>query len=466
MKTIKINLKELLEIASLTKGTEFENKIYLVGGAVRDLLLGHPVKDIDLVIELPNGGVRFSEWMTSTYPDKCRHHVIYETYGTAKFSLTIDSESFEIECVAPRCEEYERTSRNPVCREADLMMDCMRRDLTINSLYLNIHTNEVIDLSELGLEDLNNHILRTPCDPEITFSDDPLRMLRVIRFASRYGWEIESKTWSGIISNCSRLDIISKERIADELSKILLTDKPSIGLNRIMSSGLMDYIIPELVNTLGMSQNKYHDCDVWEHTMRVLDKVPAKLELRLAALLHDIGKINTKTVENGEVHFYKHELEGVPLVEMALKSLKFSNKIIDKVKILVGEHMRTKMYGPNAEVSTKALRKLKYDLGENLNDLLELIHADNCSHAPNSKMPNQVPMILKKLNELKDEPPKIKLPINGNDLIETFGIKPGPIIKELLDVVKESVLTSPDISKQDALGIVGEYFRIHHAKLC
>ena len=246
----------------------------------------------------------------------------------------------------------------------------------------------------------------------------------------------------------------------------LLTDKPSIGLNRIMSSGLMDYIIPELVNTLGMSQNKYHDCDVWEHTMRVLDKVPAKLELRLAALLHDIGKINTKTVENGEVHFYKHELEGVPLVEMALKSLKFSNKIIDKVKILVGEHMRTKMYGPNAEVSTKALRKLKYDLGENLNDLLELIHADNCSHAPNSKMPNQVPMILKKLNELKDEPPKIKLPINGNDLIETFGINPGPIIKELLDVVKESVLTSPDISKQDALGIVGEYFRIHYAKLC
>lgn len=123
MKTIKINLKELLEIASLTKGTEFENKIYLVGGAVRDLLLGHPVKDIDLVIELPNGGVRFSEWMTSTYPDKCRHHVIYETYGTAKFSLTIGLESFEIECVAPRCEEYERTSRNPVCREANLMMN-------------------------------------------------------------------------------------------------------------------------------------------------------------------------------------------------------------------------------------------------------------------------------------------------------------------------------------------------------
>lgn len=416
--------------------------------------------DIDLVVDIPNGGIKLAMYLCETHATVCKNYVVYETYGTAKFSLLIDDYQVEIECVSPRSEKYERTSRNPICKESDLFTDCLRRDLTINSLLLNIHTNKVIDLCGLGIEDINNHILRTPCDPNITFSDDPLRMLRVIRFSSRYNWKIEQKTWEGITSNCSRIEIISKERIFDELCKILLTNKPSIGLNKIMLSGLMNHIIPELVYTIGMSQNKYHDCNVWEHTLRVVDKVPSRIDLRVAALLHDIGKIVTKTTSiEGETHFYKHEFEGVNIAESILKTLKFPNKIINKVKVLVKEHMRTKLYGNKVNVPDKVLRKLKYDLGDYLEDLLELIHADNCSHAPNSIMISQIPEIKMRLKTLENEPKRVRLPINGHDLIDTFSISPGHLIKVLLDIIKEAVLVNPELSKQEAIVIVDNFIK-------
>lgn len=450
--TNKLSKEELVlnHIKELIIGTEYENHVFLVGGAVRDSLMGLPIKDIDLCIDLPNGGIEFATWImkkVGQYKENVRP-CVFPTYGTAMFSFH-KFPDVQIECVQTRKEQYHDTnSRNPETAYGTLEEDCYRRDLTINSLYRNISTDEIIDITGKGLSDINNHIIQTPCDPDITFSDDPLRMCRVLRFSSRYGWDIEKNTLQGIIKNVDRIKIITQERITDELNKILLTKKPSVGLRLLNDTGLLKHILPELAETVGMIQNKYHFGDVFEHTLAVIDNIEPILEYRLAALFHDIGKIKCKTTDdNGNVHFYKHELVSGDLSEEIMKRMKYSNEHVKLVKKAVLSHMRTKSFGDDCvNIKDKSIRKLQYALGKDVDICLALIDADNKAHAPEHCMPNQVSIIkdkIKQIIEKGEDCSSIQLPINGNDIMLLLNIEPSPIIKDILSELTKQYIGNP-----------------------
>mgnify|MGYP000546930598 FL=1 len=249
-----------------------------------------------------------------------------DLYGTAMFKFK-QFPGEEIECVMTRGEKYEdKESRNPVTVFADINEDAIRRDLTINALYYNVSTSEILDLVG-GQEDIKNHIIRTTNkNPDIVFDDDPLRILREIRFATRYGWEIEKKTYESMKKYSKRLKIITKERIQAEFNKILMSENAVMGINMLHDIGAMTFIVPEFEKCYGLTQNRFHFGDVAEHTLAVLDyhckHFDADLTERLACFLHDIGKIMTRSVKDGKIHFYDHEYVGAEMAGDILRELK------------------------------------------------------------------------------------------------------------------------------------------------
>lgn len=437
-------------------GSEFENNIFVVGGAVRDLLMNNDIKDVDIVISLQDGGVRFANWL---YKLNFLTHepVIYPTYGTAMFVLK-DFPEIEIEAVQTRKEQYkDKHSRNPETSYGTIFEDSIRRDLTINSLYFNISSGEIVDPTGKGKDDILNHIIRVTNDnPNIVFDDDALRILRVIRFATRYGWKIEKNTFESMKRNVDRLSIITHERIRDEFQKILVSKNATMGIRMLVDIGAMKYIIPELIETVGMSQNKFHDKDVFDHTLALIDyyhnHYEPDIECLLACLLHDIGKIKTRTVgEDGRVHFYDHEFEGVDLSETILRRLKYDNDTIKEVKFLVKNHMRTKNFGNNCEkIKPKHLNKLIYQCG-NINrytKLCRVIECDNLSHHTDYCITGQYDYFM---NQLDNKMFGYKLPINGNDIMEYLGIESGKEIKLIMDKLIKQVFNNPVINKEQCL---------------
>lgn len=453
----------LKEIKKAIKGTKFENHVFLVGGAVRDSLLGKPMKDIDLCIDMPNGGIEFAEWICKEYgcykPNS--NPCVFPKYGTAKFNLkSLHSLSdIEIECVQTRKEQYHEDSRKPETTFGTIEEDCLRRDLTINALYVNLSSDIVIDPCCLGLKDLKNCVIRTPSNPDIVFEDDPLRMLRVIRFATKLGWGIDKDAWVGIVQNCYRISIVSKERITDELGKILMCEKPSVGFVRLEKCGLLEKILPEVHNLVGVTQGYQHFGDVFEHTMSVIDKTSPVLAHRWASLLHDIGKPNVRTLIGNKIRFLSHDSVGENIAVELLKRMKFSNSDILKISTAVRNHMRFKSSG-NSCPSNKALRKLVADVGvDNLAIVLDVINADNNSHAKQYCLPDQVRLIIDKLESMKNggkDELTIKIPINGKDIMQAFNLKQSPKIGVLLDAVKEFVIDNPNATKEDCLDFVSD----------
>lgn len=443
-------------IKGIIKDTEYENHVFLVGGAVRDKLMGNPIKDIDLCIDLPNGGIEFATWIMKTLGEfkQDTRPVVYPTYGTAMFTL-LAFPGINIECAQTRKEQYhDSNSRNPETAYGTLEEDCYRRDLTINSLYQNISTDEIVDITGKGIDDIKNQIIRTPCDPDITYTDDPLRMLRCIRFASRYGWDIEEKTIQGIIDNVERIQIITQERITDEINKILLTKKPSVGLRMLEKTGLLQYVLPDFVEMVNLEQNEYHFGTAWEHTLMVVDNTKPILENRVAALFHDLGKIKTKTVDgNGKIHFYNHENVSAFLSEVRMKTMKYPNDIIKRVRKAVNAHMRTKSFGDDcAKLKDKSVRKLQLALGDTFELTMDLIDADNRAHKSDHCMPNQVRLIKERSNKLVEQGLdafKLRLPVNGEDIISYKNIEPGPKVKLYLDYLTKLWLNNPLITKEE-----------------
>ena len=465
--------KIVLYLKDLIKGTKFDGKTYVVGGAVRDLLMDKEIKDVDVVLELPNGGIDFAKWMEE---NGYTHGsvVTYPTYGTAMFRLN-EYPEVEIECVQTRKEQYkDKNSRNPETEYGTLYEDAMRRDLTINSLFLNISTNQIVDCCG-GQKDIKEHRIRVTSTPEIIFSDDPLRIIRCVRFYSRFyseshDWFIEEETLKGMYFESDRLSIITKERIQDELNKILMCNDPVCAIRLLVDIGAMEYIIPELCEAVKTKQNKYHVGSVFEHTMKVLDLVSKRpffgashLETRMAALLHDIGKIKTRTVdEEGKVHFYGHEIASAELTETILKRLKYSNDFIDKVKFLVKNHMRIKHWGDSCEhMRDKSLRKLQYECGyARFFELMTLIDADNKSHAEGYNLLEQVYLINKRTNQMVDEGTDMfdyQLPINGDDVMFIKGIEPGKEVKECLEYALKLAYNKPKITRTELLTHVKGY---------
>ena len=439
---IKNNFNNIVSsIKELIKGSEWENRVMLVGGCVRDILMGNEPNDIDLLIDGDiNAGIDFAKFISNNHTV-----VVYPTYGTAMFHFMGE----KIECVAPRKEKYKSDSRNPIVESATLKEECLRRDFTINSMYINISTGEIIDETSLGKKDISDQIIRSTSSPDIIFSDDPLRMLRAIRFSSRFGWIIENETLKGIIKNAKRIEIVSQERITDEINKILISKHPAMGLKLIYDTGLMNYILPEFINIIDMGQNKYHFGTVWEHTLSVVEHTQPILINRLSALFHDLGKYKTISKdEKGNIHFYKHELVSGDLTELILKRMKYSNAIIKAVKKAVLEHMRTKCFGDDCgNVKDKTIRKLQYDLGSYWDLCLDLINADNLSHAEGYCMPNQVRIIKEKSFDMESKGlgcRNISLPVNGNDIMTEFNIEPSEIIKDSLNWLKNQYIINPE----------------------
>lgn len=456
-------------IHNIIQDTEFEQHVYVVGGSVRDLIMEKEIKDIDLVIDLPQGGVRFANFCEQN--GLTGKVVIYETYGTAMFHFKKFPDD-EIECVMTRGEKYlDSGSRNPVTEFAPIMEDASRRDLTINALYYNISKKKVEDLMGCGVQDIRDGVLRVPMEMvseqmvDQTFIDDPLRILRVLRFHTKLGFKISDETFNAMKRNVDRLSIITVERINTELCKILMSKNARQGIELINEIGAMKYVIPELEQCIGLGQNSYHFGDVWVHTMAVLENhcnlFEPDLICRLAALLHDIGKIECRTVdEHGRVHFYDHEFIGSDVAKRILQRLKFDNKTIDEVCFIIRNHMRAKGFDNDCrKMKEKSINKFMYTCGneERFLRTCQVIEADNLAHEKSHCITGQYARFVECVKTSKMF--GYRLPINGDDVINEFGIEPGPIIKEILKQVMNNVYSNPDISRESCLKLMKQAYK-------
>lgn len=445
----------------ITKDSKFYKHIFAVGGAIRDLVMENEIKDVDICVTMPNGGVELAEWLYKN-DYLIREPVIYGLYGTSKFKLKCFPD-IEFEAVHTRKEQYkDKNSRNPETEYGTIEEDAFRRDLTINSLFYNISDNIITDPTNNGLEDIKNHVIRvTNPNPDIVFSDDSLRILRCVRFSCRYGWKITEETYQSMKRNVDRLSIITHERIHAEFQKILMSKNATMGIRMLVDIGAMKYIIPELEQTIGMTQNHYHFGDVYEHTLALIDyyhkHYDADVICLLSCLLHDIGKINTRTVgDDGRVHFYEHENQ-TEMVENILRNLKYDNDTIKEVCFITKNHMRTKSFGNNCEkIKPKHLNKLVYTCRtkERFDRLCKVIECDNMSHHSDYCVTGQYNYFIK---QFKNEFFDYKLPVNGNDVMEVLGIEPCTKIKECLGWLMKFAFANPTSSKEIFLKKIKEF---------
>lgn len=436
------------------KNSMFEDKVYYVGGCVRDLILGKPVKDIDIVVEMKNGGIMLANWLAvkdgSWVLDK--NPVIFDTYGTAKFEFRKDPDcaGIELECVQTRKEQYHKESRNPDTVFGTIQEDAKRRDLTINAMYYNVTKGEICDFNGTGFNDLAHNIIRTPCDPDITFSDDPLRILRVIRFAARLGWGINKDTWFGMVKNAHRIDIISQERITDEVSKIICADHPSEGVRRLLNCGILHRIMPDIYDMQFSYESKNPMVTTFDHTMKVLDTmVDAGVEHRLAALFHDVGKAMAEADRTVSPNQFSAD------IAMAdLRKMKYSNEVVNAVACAIRHHEWFSTYTDGFLPPDKKIRKLMNSCGNNLAVTLDLMNANNQCRTYNKKK-TQVLQVMRRIEELDEleTMTNVKLPVDGNEIMKELGIKGGPQIGVILNEIREEYFENPEITKEECLGI-------------
>lgn len=462
-------------MSNLVKKSPYKGKVYIAGGYVRDEFMGLDPKDIDLVVAipptgeggLPDAGIDFAIWVTkqlNIYSPT--NPVVYPRFGTAKFNLRgitykgEDLSDIDVECVKTRKEKYTPGSRKPEVSGGTLKQDVERRDFTVNSLLKDLTTGEVLDLTGMGKDDIKKGIIRTPLDPNIIFTEDPLRMLRAIRFTVKYNWKLPLFMIRAIKQNAHQLKNISSERVQEELNKMLVTNYPDKAIRLLQITGLSTQVAPELDTLIGLKQNKYHKWDANKHTLQVLKNTPADLRTRLSALFHDIGKSTTQSVVNNEIHFYEHEDVSADVAKDIMMKLKYPNDIIVAVTTAVKNHMRLKGAGPEGNiVSDKALRKLQVELGDHLESTLDLMHADNISHGTEYDMPKQISGIRSRLKTIGIPKAKMQLPINGNDIMDAFKLKPGAIIGKLMKVVEDAYLENPQLTRTDALNLVKSAYK-------
>lgn len=423
---------------------ELDNlKVFIIGGYVRDLILKRPSKDIDIVVI--GNGIELAEKVAAEIPSKPRV-TVFKRYGTAMFK----SKKIEYEFVGARKESYTEDSRNPFVESGSLEDDQNRRDFTINALAISLNKSTYGELTDPfgGLKDLEDGIIRTPLEPEITFSDDPLRMLRAIRFATQLDFEINPLTFNAIRKNKHRISIISKERITDELNKILLSKKPSKGFYLLDKSELLEIIFPEIYYLKGVeTKNDLSHKDNFFHTIQVVDnisKVSDNLWLRWAALLHDIAKPETKHFSDTGWTFHNHEFLGAKKVPVIFKKMRLpQNEKMEYVAKLVKLHLRP-IALVKSEVSDSAVRRLLFEAGDDINDLMFLSEADITS-----KQEKKIKLYLenfkkvrKKLIEVeeKDKIRNWQPPVTGQIIIDTFNIKPSKEVGIIKEAIKEAIL--------------------------
>lgn len=418
---------------------------YVIGGFVRDYILGRPSKDIDIVVV--GDGIAFAQAFASLVKGKS-DIAVFKNFGTAM----VKTRDYEIEFVGARKESYSKESRKPAVIPGSIKDDQLRRDFTINALAISLNKEnlfEVVDPFE-GLLAIEQKMIVTPLEPEITFSDDPLRMMRAIRFASQLNFTIHPKTFAAIKHHADRINIVSMERVSDELNKIMLSPKPSIGLNLLFESGLLKIIFPELHAMRGIEviNNKGHK-DNFYHTLQVVDNVCKETDnlwLRWATLLHDIGKPLSKRfiVEEGGWTFHGHEDRGSRMVSRIFRKLKLPlNEKLKYTEKLVALHHRPKVLAEEG-ITDSAIRRLIVDAGDDLEDLFTLCRADMTSKFPEKiKLYRgnllKVQELVKELEE-RDTLRNWQPPVSGEDIMKHFNLSPCREVGLIKAELREAIL--------------------------
>lgn len=419
---MEINNKIINAISKSIKGTEYENKVFVVGGFVRDLIMGKDPKDIDLLIDGDiNAGITFAEWFCKKENifKKDSNPLVYGLYGTAMFQFMGE----KIECVAPRSEKYQNDSRNPVVSSCTLEDDCFRRDFTVNSLFINISNNELVDYSKNGLNDIKNKVIRSTSNPDIIFNDDSLRILRMVRFASKLGFEIEDETLKGAIRNVDRLEIISKERIQDEFSKMITSDNPEFAIRLLFEIGAYKYVFDKLWFE---SESEYLAKSIpasFERLKAQKDAEHNNLEINLAIVYAQISNVVDR-----------------------MKYLKFSNNVIEKVHFYLNVFDMIHF----TEFTPASIRKVQY-IAKSYDNLFNActIFASVMNRKGYSERVEKIINMTKKMIENGQAMFGYKLPVDGNDVMEILNINPSEKVKRYLNLLMDMAYVNPFITKKE-----------------
>ena len=427
---------------------------YLIGGYVRDLFLERPSKDIDVVVV--GSGIEVATALVNDL-GKGAHLSVFRNFGTAQ----VKWHGMEVEFVGARRESYQHDSRKPIVEDGTLQDDLERRDFTVNAMGVCLNANRFGELIDpfYGQEDMEDRIIRTPLDPDITFSDDPLRMMRCIRFATQLNFRIDEETFDALYRNRERISIISGERIIDELNKIMLSPIPSMGFVEMERCGLLDIVFPELaaLNVKETHNGKSHK-NIFYHTLEVLDnvaKVSDNLWLRWAALLHDIGKPKTKVFSPTQGWtFHNHNFIGARMVPGIFRRLKLPmDERMKYVQKLVDLHMRPIAISDD-EVTDSAVRRLLFDAGDDIDDLMALCEADITSRNEQKKQrfrDNFLPVRQKLVDlEERDRIRNFQPPVSGEEIMATFGLTPCREVGTIKTAIKDAILDGKIPNEHDA----------------
>ena len=461
--TVKLKSLENKELEKAVSGKVFKTvsecaqelgkDVYVVGGYVRDLFLERPSKDIDFVVA--GSGVELAELVAKKL--KTKNISVFKNFGTAM----IKHHTYELEFVGARKESYNRNSRNPIVENGTIEEDQERRDFTINAMAISLNKDSYGQLVDPfnGVEDLENKILKTPLNPEITFSDDPLRMMRAVRFASQLNFNLAPEVFDSIANNKNRIEIISQERITDELNKMILSNNPAKGFKILFKTELLHLIFPEMAALQGIDiqDGKGHK-DNFYHTLGVLDNILPNtndLWLRWAAILHDIAKPPTKKFypKQGWT-FHGHEDKGARMVPGIFKRLKLPlDSKMKYVQKLVRLHLRP-IALTKEEITDSALRRILFETGEDIEDLMTLCRADITSRNPEKvkRFRANFDKVEEKLKEVeaKDKLRNWQPPISGEVIIKTFNLKPNKVIGDIKLAIREAILDGKIENSYDA----------------
>ena len=459
-----MNFKEELNKSDIFKkvggcADELGLETYLVGGFVRNLVLKRKGKDLDFVCV--GSGIELAKKVASSF-EETPPLSVFKNFGTAMVKLG----DWELEFVGARKESYRRDSRKPIVEDGSLMEDLERRDFTMNAMAISVNAHSFGELLDPfnGIKDIRRKVIKTPLDADATFSDDPLRMMRAVRFAAQLEFDIDVDTFEGIINNSERLEIISAERILDELNKIIATEKPSYGFKLMFVGKLLHQFFPEMVELQGVDSvgDKSHK-DNFYHTLQVLDNVAAmsdNLWLRWAAIMHDIAKPATKRFnEKVGWTFHGHEDKGARMVPAIFRRLKLPmDERMRYVQKLVRLHLRPIALA-NDRVTDAALRRLLYETGDDIDDLMLLCRADITSKNDTKvkRFLANFDKVERKLQDVedKDQIRNFQPPVSGEEIMERFGLKPSKIVGELKEEIKEAILEGKiQNNKEEAIGLM------------